>query len=187
MKLHAGVVALLAVAGGGCGGVGTTPAPVPEPGVAIEDRHAAPPLGEPAVDPSPVPQGALTPPDHPSAGAATPGGPAAGGAALALLEQASGHAAAGRAETAAALLERAVRIEPANPWLWHRYAVLRLQQGNFEQAIALASKSNTLVRANERLAAGNWQVIARAKRVLGDVAGAERAAAQSRRHGWTGP
>ncbi|MEO8331176.1 MAG: tetratricopeptide repeat protein, partial [Gallionella sp.] len=40
-------------------------------------------------------------------------------AVIALLDQAQLENKAGRRETAGASLERALRIEPRNPWLWH--------------------------------------------------------------------
>jgi len=104
--------------------------------------------------------------------------PTAGPAALALLTEARTQANAGNDEQAAALLERALRIEPDNPWLWHRLAVLRLQQGEYGQAIACAAKSNGLGAGNSRLLAGNWEVTAAAKEALGDHAGARHARAQ---------
>ncbi|MCA1852611.1 MAG: tetratricopeptide repeat protein [Beggiatoa sp.] len=78
------------------------------------------------------------------------------------------------------LLERAIRIEPRNPWLWHRLAVLRLQEGQHALAIELAKRSNVLARGNRRLLAGNWLVIGKARAALRDVEGAARARAQAR-------
>ncbi|MGH8590248.1 MAG: tetratricopeptide repeat protein, partial [Gammaproteobacteria bacterium] len=67
-----------------------------------------------------------------------------------LLTRARTLANAGKSEEAAATLERAIRIEPRNPWLWHRLAVLRLQEGQHSVAIELAKKSNVLARGNRR-------------------------------------
>jgi predicted Zn-dependent protease len=91
------------------------------------------------------------------------------------LEQAKREASAGEGEQAAATLERALDIEPRNPWLWHRLAVLRLQQGFWKEALHLATKSNTLAEGNNRLLGGNWEVIARALARLGDDNGAYKA------------
>ncbi len=81
-----------------------------------------------------------------------------------------------------AMLERALRIEPRNPWLWHRLAVLRLQQGEWQQAIELASKSNTLSNEHPRLLMGNWQVISQALEHLEDKEGARRAKLRSEQY-----
>lgn len=61
-----------------------------------------------------------------------------------LVESASRDLAAGRTELAAATLERAQRIEPGNPVIVHYLGQVRLRQGNFQQAEALAAKSDVL-------------------------------------------
>ncbi|MDZ7736098.1 MAG: tetratricopeptide repeat protein [Gammaproteobacteria bacterium] len=106
--------------------------------------------------------------------------PQASSAVVALLETAREQAAAGDDEQAAAHLERALRIEPKNPWLWHRLGVLRLQQGDYQAAIDLANKSNALAAGNRRLMAGNWELLARAYTALGRDAEAERARRNAR-------
>ena len=65
-------------------------------------------------------------------------------AASALLESAASDLDAGRLDRAAATLERALRIEPRNAAILHYLGQTRLQQGQYQQAAALASKSNTL-------------------------------------------
>lgn len=102
---------------------------------------------------------------------------------IALLETAREQAAAGHDEQAAASLERALRIEPRNPWLWHRLGVLRLQQARFQEAIDLAGKSNSYAAGNTRVQAGNWELIARARMELGDTAGAQQARARAQELG----
>ncbi len=100
-------------------------------------------------------------------------------AVVALLDRAKSLASQGEGEQAAATLERALRIEPRNPWLWHRLAVLRLQQGEWQQAIELATKSNTLSNDHPPLLMGNWKVIGLALEHLDDKEGASRAMAKS--------
>lgn len=106
--------------------------------------------------------------------------PQASSAVVALLETARQQAANGQDEQAAANLERALRIEPKNPWLWHRLGVLRLQQGDYRAAIDLANKSNALAAGNRRLMAGNWELLARAYNAQGRDAEAERARDKAR-------
>jgi tetratricopeptide (TPR) repeat protein len=114
----------------------------------------------------------------PEGSARTP--PASSGpAVVALLNRAKSLANSGEGEQAAAMLERALRIEPRNPWLWHRLAVLRLQQGEWRQALELATKSNTLSNDYPRLLMGNWKVISMALERLGDGDGAREAQAKS--------
>jgi predicted Zn-dependent protease len=96
-------------------------------------------------------------------------------AVVALLDTADKRANAGNLDSAAVVLERALRLEPHNPLLWHRLAQLRLQQGQFTQAVNLAAKSNALAGSNRQLQASNWATIAQAKEKLGD-ANAARAA-----------
>jgi tetratricopeptide (TPR) repeat protein len=105
---------------------------------------------------------------------------AAGPAPMVLLTRAQALANAEKSELAGATLERAIRIEPRNPWLWHRLAVLRLQEGRHSLAIELAKKSNVLARGNRRLVAGNWLLIAKARAGLRDAEGAARARARAR-------
>ena len=85
--------------------------------------------------------------------------PTAGVSVLKLLEVARSQAESGQGDLAAATLERAIKIEPDNPWLWHRLAVLRMQQKNWSQSIELANRSIALAKGNHRLIGGNWLVI----------------------------
>ena len=85
---------------------------------------------------------------------------------VALLNTAETQARSGDADQAVATIERAVRIEPRNPWLWHRLAVLRMQQGRYEQAIGLATRSNSLANGDSRLLDGNRQVIEQCRKAL---------------------
>jgi Tetratricopeptide repeat len=96
-------------------------------------------------------------------------------AVVALLDTADQRARAGNLDSAAAILERALRLEPHDPRLWHRLAKLRLQQGQFGQAASLAAKSNALAGNNRPLQASNWDTIAQAKEKLGDVDAARAA------------
>jgi tetratricopeptide (TPR) repeat protein len=101
---------------------------------------------------------------------------------LRLLSRARQQAEAGLGEQAAATLERAVALEPRDPWLWHRLAVLRLQLGDFQQAIDLAKKSNALGMRELRLQGGNWELIARALEHLGDRKSARVARQRANRY-----
>lgn len=98
-----------------------------------------------------------------------------------LLNTANEHSAAGRHDGAAAALERALKIEPADPGLWHRLARVRFDQGKPDLAEALAAKSNSLAAGDENLQAQNWRLIAKVRRKLGDASGADDAAARASR------
>lgn len=79
-----------------------------------------------------------------------------------LVAQASRMRAAGNLESAAASLERALRIEPRNGWLWHRLAQIRLDQGRNDLAINLARKSSSLAAGDQELVRANRELIRRA-------------------------
>ncbi len=100
-----------------------------------------------------------------------------------LIEDSNQHAAAGNTDKAIALLERALRIEPGNALLWHQFAQVRLQQSNWQQAIALARKSNALAGNDQVLKSRNWAVIASAYEKLGDPEKAKEARRQQRLSG----
>ena len=136
-------------------------------GIALTGCGVAPPLGEQA------PVGSF--PAEESAPAQTLSTPQANPAVLALLNNADAQEQAGQFEQAAAALERALRLEPRNAMLWHRLARLRLSQGQWQTAVDLAAKSNSLAGGNGDLQARNWQVIAVAKERQGDRDGAREA------------
>lgn len=96
-------------------------------------------------------------------------------AVMALLNQAESQSAAGRMDEAGANLERALRIEPRNPVLWHELARVRLEQGQYRQAENMAAKSNMLAGANRDLQAKNWRIIGEARSRRGDHQGAREA------------
>jgi Tfp pilus assembly protein PilF len=79
------------------------------------------------------------------------------------VESARADAAAGRLATAAASLERALRIEPKNPRLWQELARLRLQQGDLAQAESLAARSNSFGGSDAALRAENQRIIEQAR------------------------
>ena len=69
-------------------------------------------------------------------------------ASSALVTQARTSLAAGDTRQAAATLERALRIEPDNPYLWIELGTVRLAEGNRQQARALALKAQRLAGNN---------------------------------------
>lgn len=100
---------------------------------------------------------------------------ASGPAVVALLDRGETLARAGQYEQAAASIERALDVEPRNPFVYRRLALLRLDQRQPSQAEALAQKSNSLAVGNAYLQSLNWELIARARRMRGDSLGAEAA------------
>jgi len=76
-----------------------------------------------------------------------------------LIETASRQYAEGRLDQAAATLERALQIQPSNPATLHYLGVLRLEQGQYDQAEVLAARSNLRVGRNVALRNRNLQLI----------------------------
>lgn len=167
----------------GCASVSTEAPPAPAPAAATgatipqEPLPAGAPPQDVAAQTSPV-QGsdAAQATDIPGAAEPPPLPPVSGNrAVIALLDRAQLDAGAGRPDAAGATLERALRIEPRNARLWHELAQLRLAQGQYGQAIALAQKSNSFVGAQRRLQAMNWRVIGQARIAQGDAEGGQKA------------
>ncbi|HEX5787320.1 MAG TPA: tetratricopeptide repeat protein [Woeseiaceae bacterium] len=67
--------------------------------------------------------------------------PATAGAVATLLAQSRSYHASDEYAEAATTLERALRIEPANPWLWLELAKVHVSAGNLPQAEAHARKA----------------------------------------------
>jgi predicted Zn-dependent protease len=100
-----------------------------------------------------------------------------------LLAKAELEHSAGQLPQAEATLERAIRIAPRDPLLWQRLAEIRLDQGDAQQAEALARKSNALVTLDTSLMHRNWQIIAQARRMRDDEEGAQDAERRARHLG----
>lgn len=81
-----------------------------------------------------------------------------------LIETASRQYESGQLDQAAATLERALHIQPNNPATLHYLGVLRLQQGQYQQAETLAARSNMRVGRNVELRNRNFQLIQAAQR-----------------------
>ncbi len=76
-----------------------------------------------------------------------------------LMDTARGDVAANRLGSAAATIERALRIEPRNPRLWHELAKVRLKQGDYAQAESTAQRSNAWAGSDADLRAANQRII----------------------------
>ena len=98
---------------------------------------------------------------------------------LALIARARTASRQGNLGQARADIERAIRIEPRNPVLWHYLGKLSLQQSRYREAINLALKSNQLAKDN-KLRSDNWRLVAHARYQLGDRKGAQRAQFRAR-------
>jgi len=84
-----------------------------------------------------------------------------------LVLQGRDQRAAGQYERAAALLERAIRIEPAQPAPWLELGQIRLLEGDFAQAEQLGRKARSLADRDTWIESRSLQLIADALRGMG--------------------
>lgn len=139
------------------------PAPVQQPAARGDVPHQTQPYSQPQTHSQKAPVAGAQPP-----------------AVVALLDQAEQQANSGELESAAASLERAIRIDPRNPVLWYHLATVRLSQGEASQAEQLAVKSSSLASGHRVQQARNWRLIARARRAQHDSEGAAAAERRAR-------
>ena len=85
----------------------------------------------------------------------------------------------GKLNQAAALLERALRIQPRDALLWNQLADIRLRQKRYPQAESLARKSISLAGQQTELKVRNWRMIATARQQSGNSKGAKKALQQA--------
>lgn len=114
-----------------------------------------------------------------TSGAVGPSSRAPNSAVVALRREAEREAVVGRLDRSAALLERALRVDPRDPALWHALARVRLKQNRYGLAESLALKSIRYAGGDDALRAANWRLIARARAAGGDGDGARRARDQA--------
>lgn len=99
-------------------------------------------------------------------------------AVMALMGTADKLARAGHFDRSAATLQRALNIEPRNPFVYQRLAAVRLAQGQYDQAETMAQKSNSLAVGNPFVQANNWVLIAQARQATGNSTGQQEAKAK---------
>lgn len=147
-----------------CGGMSRT-----DPPAAVEERGAVPVPAE--ASGSGVQIAAYTPPAQPRHVRPEPKR-----AVTLLMQRADGQRRAGDLDAATVSLERALRIAPEDPLLWHELAGVRLAQQRYDLVVQLAAKSNALAGPDDdALRSSNWRLIAQSRRALGDAAGARDA------------
>lgn len=139
-----------------------SPEPAPEPAPPAPAAEPAPgPTAEPGRAAPEVVEAPLSP------------------ALLALLDRAAELTAVGEHDDAAAAVERALRLAPERPELWYRLALVRLAQGDWGGAEAMAMRSLDRDETGFWRRA-NWRLIAQARRQAGDREGAREAEARLR-------
>lgn len=104
-------------------------------------------------------------PDHPAATSrAVPPSQTGNPTTQKIITQAAELRNKGQLEAAAQTLERGLRITPKDATLWSRLAAIRLQQKQYDQAQAMAQKSNTLAGTNTTIIQKNNAIIETAQR-----------------------
>lgn len=93
----------------------------------------------------------------------------------ALMADARNSSEAGNLDAAAVTVERALRIEPRNAYLFYELAELRLKQEKPRLAEELARKSVLLSAKDTQLKKQGWLLIAQARQTQGDEQGAAAA------------
>lgn len=96
-------------------------------------------------------------------------------AVVSLFNTARQDRRAGNLSAADATLERALRIEPHNAGLWQALARVRLAQGRYRQAEALAQRASALSGTDKALMSQDWRIIGKAREQSGNPAGAQGA------------
>ena len=91
-----------------------------------------------------------------------------------LAQRAEKLVAQGDTATAVATIERALRIEPSNPWLWYRLANLHFEHGDLDQAQATARRSNALARNSPGLVRANDALLKRIESLGGNAVDVSR-------------
>jgi len=148
-------------------------APAPVEVTSQDTSEGAPPSSEPpeekASTPTPAPEVVVAHVPPP------PLTPTLSPAADSLIKKAEQERQARDYVGAAATLERALGIQPQEPYIWNRLARVRMEQGLYAQAGTLALRSNALAGDQAALKQDNWRMIAAARRAVGDTAGAAEA------------
>jgi tetratricopeptide (TPR) repeat protein len=115
-------------------------------------RPAGTPDSSAEGEPVPAPEPARP---APASGAAS--------ASATLLEQSRAERAAGSYAEAAASIERALRIEPDNAWLWLELGEVRLAAGDPRQAGEMARRALSLADGDRGVVTSAERLLARAQ------------------------
>ncbi|HEX7127612.1 MAG TPA: tetratricopeptide repeat protein [Thermodesulfobacteriota bacterium] len=136
----------------------------------LETRDPAfPPAGPPEAPSAPMsrPEPAAYVPQGPLVLPATEGQPPHRAASLRIVERAAHDLAAGRDDAAARQLDRAIRLDPSNPYAFYLIALHRHRQGVFDQSLAFARKAEILLRDDPSWLAETYLLMALNQEALG--------------------
>ncbi|MEM7082374.1 MAG: tetratricopeptide repeat protein [Pseudomonadota bacterium] len=96
-----------------------------------------------------------------------------------LLDGAHRQRESGDLAGAAQSIERAMRIQPGNPWLSLELGQVRLAQGNATQAELMARRALAQASGDPSLRTAGWTLTAQARELRGDRVGAAEARAMA--------
>lgn len=166
-------VVVMVPAGSGAAPIQTAPittssGPLSVPAASQPWSATAPSTSYSAPAPTGVPSGALAVDEQ------------LDGPVLALLTTAQQLQGSGDLEGAASSLERAQRIAPREPQVLYRLAEVRLAQGDAAQAEQFARRGLSYAGGRPALQASLWNLIAQARELQGDAAGAAQAREQAK-------
>ena len=99
-----------------------------------------------------------------------------------LVMAANENSEGGNQDSAVASIERAIRIEPRNATLYYKLAVLRLKQSKPRLAEDLARKAALLAVNDTTLKKHSWLLVANARELQNNVAGAKKAKAEAAKY-----
>ncbi len=85
-------------------------------------------------------------------------------AVIKLMNKAKDQSKSGDNIGAAATIERALRIEPKNPALWHNLALVKYKHGDCRSAVNMAKKSNSYSPKGHILIEKNSQIISECRK-----------------------
>jgi tetratricopeptide (TPR) repeat protein len=127
----------------------------------------APQSGTPQPQPNtPTPQQPI-PPSVPQTPQQVPREFHLGPASTALVKQSRAQSLKGEYPAAIATLERALRIEPANPLVWIELGQVNLASRNAPQAESMGRKAVALATGNPGVQATAWRLVGDALRARG--------------------
>ncbi len=107
-----------------------------------------------------------------------PQSPAVGSLVIAANE----NTQSGNYDSAAASIERAIRIEPRNAALYYKLALLRLNQSKPRLAEDIARKAALLAADDNNLKKHSWLLIANARELQSNFVGAQKAKAEAAKY-----
>lgn len=100
-------------------------------------------------------------------------------AVISLIDTARQHRDRGDYASAGSSLERALRIEPNNGYLWKALAELNYAEGNYREAESMALRGNSYANSDGNLRKQLWSLVGDARKKQGNHESARDAYAKA--------